>query len=357
MSRVGKRLRRIMSRRAISSQQDAEPCASGLAPRQDVDQELFPSVARLLCALSQAWVRNLDSDANAASARERERHALHDEEALHDPGLAEGTGALGSEGSGADGPWASGALMPAALREWHSFLDEVFPSLLDWAGPHQPASLRRLAFGVVASVVRDVPLDTNPEAADSLGRYCFPMLPLLNASLSGPASTPCDPRAAAAAAAAPRQEARLVEYRSLHEHRSIRSATRQMLQNGVYCLGILAEQGGQSVALEALKLRFLLLALLNLSAEVGDVVHDNAVDALLPPFPHPFRERAKSEHAANVSPAKTYVLRTRSMLLSNTKGIDSLPLRTGGGAGTHSRSLLAGRPARHDDYNGRPSVG
>ena len=275
-----------MSRRAICSKQDAEPLAAGLSSRQDADQVLFPSVVRLLCALSQVWVRNLDSDANAASARELERH---DEEAPHDTvleagagplGLAEETGTLGSEGSGAEGPRVSGTLMPAALREWQSFLDEVFPSVLDWAGPHQPASLRRLAFGVVASVVRVGPLDAHPEAAGALERYCFPLLPLLNASLSGPASTSSDPRADA-----PRQAACLVEYSSPHEHRSIRSATRQMLQNGAYCLGILAEKGGQSVALEALKLRSMLLALLNLSADVDEVVRDNAVDAVPPTCP------------------------------------------------------------------------
>jgi hypothetical protein len=35
-----------------------------------------------------------------------------------------------------------------ALAEWQNLLDEVFPAILDWAGPLQPEWLRRLAFGV-----------------------------------------------------------------------------------------------------------------------------------------------------------------------------------------------------------------
>jgi hypothetical protein len=39
-------------------------------------------------------------------------------------------------------------VLKPALAEWQNLLDEVFPAILDWAGPLQPEWLRRLAFGV-----------------------------------------------------------------------------------------------------------------------------------------------------------------------------------------------------------------
>ena len=39
-------------------------------------------------------------------------------------------------------------VLKPAFAEWQNLLDEVFPAILDWAGPLQPEWLRRLAFGV-----------------------------------------------------------------------------------------------------------------------------------------------------------------------------------------------------------------
>ena len=66
----------------------------------------------------------------------------------------------------------------------------MYPSVLDWAGPHQPAWLRRLGFGLLATVLRDLPSSLHPKAVSAFDRYSMPLLPLLNASLSQVADPP-----------------------------------------------------------------------------------------------------------------------------------------------------------------------
>ena len=180
--------------------------------------------------------------------------------------------------------------------------DKLF--LLDGAGPHQDPWLRGLAFAVVAAAVRDVSLAlcAHPEAAGTLNRYCFPLLPLLNASLAldtslsqpqAQAPTPAGAQAPLSAGHTPlppqhvqharartaaSQQPCLEEYRSGRELEVWRADTNLMLHNAAYCLGIVAQHGGEGVALQALDLHPLLLALLRSSdAAVGDAVRDNAV--------------------------------------------------------------------------------
>ena len=75
------------------------------------------------------------------------------------------------------------AIAKPLVSQWQEILDQLFPSLLEWAGPHQPPWLRRLAFGVTAAVVRDAPVHLHPSAEGCFDRYGLSMLPLLNASL------------------------------------------------------------------------------------------------------------------------------------------------------------------------------
>ena len=56
------------------------------------------------------------------------------------------------------------------------------------------------------------------------------------------------------------------------------SDTNRMLQNAAFCLGILAEHGGEDVAIEALKMQPSLLGLVrSRDSSVGESARDNAV--------------------------------------------------------------------------------
>jgi hypothetical protein len=161
-------------------------------------------------------------------------------------------------------------VLKAALTEWQSILDDIFPSLLEWAGPHQPDWLRRLAFGVVGSVVRDAPLSLDTRAMGAFDRYSFPLLPLLNASLSEAVDE-------AEGSDSSSEEPRLDELHTRKDQATMREARRGMLQNAAYCVGALASQGEKGVALEALKLHPMLLELVRPDRHIDAVVYDNAV--------------------------------------------------------------------------------
>lgn len=166
VSRMVKRVRRVMSRRALCNRHDADAArhaarahdataTAGLASAgaSEADRELFSALARWLCELVRSWVKNLEALGEGGA---RARNACRRGDASHvrpphtgppsharepetRPSPEEGglvsceAGPLEDDGS--DG-WApdDGAHVLRSLDEWQGFFDPVFPCLLDWAG-------------------------------------------------------------------------------------------------------------------------------------------------------------------------------------------------------------------------------
>ena len=260
LKRLTKRLRKLIMERALCNRKSD-------ALSWQTSQDLYTSVSHMLCALSRSWAKYAATEALAVAKNPTGRVLQETVEQL----LVQEPSKTVQKDDDAHALWE---IMKSALAEWQNFLDEVFPAILDWAGPLQPEWLRRLAFGVVGAIVQDAPLSLHPKAIGSFDRYSFPLFPLLNASLAQ----------ALDGVANAKQKSRLQEEVDLEEDRltvqarqMIRTSKHQMLQNAAYCVGILATQGDKEVALEAFKLRPRLLALLQPQCRADAAARDNAV--------------------------------------------------------------------------------
>jgi hypothetical protein len=113
----------------------------------------------------------------------------------------------------------------------------------------------------------------HPRALGAFDRYAYPLFPLLNASLAQASEI-----AGHARAKSRLQEVACVEEElTVQVRKLIRTSKHQMLQNAAYCVGILAAQGDNGVALEAFKLYPMLLTVLQPRCRVDAAVRDNAV--------------------------------------------------------------------------------
>ena len=262
LKRLNKRLQKLMAEQALCNR---KPDRLSLQTVQD----LYGAVATMLCALSRAWAQDVEVQVLGLADADARRHAskqvrLSQDEMLLRDGMVQDNTAREPT------PATTWAVVKPALNEWQNVLDQVYVRVLDWAGPHQPEWLRRLAFGVAGSIVREAPTALHEDAMGAFDRYSFPLVPLLNASL---------------AQAAPRKSrnhgAGLEEELTEQQQQQTRAAKQQMLRNCAFCAGIMAAKGGGAVALEALKLHPALLALLEPACPVESVVRDNAVSRCL----------------------------------------------------------------------------
>ena len=255
LKRLSKRLGRLMTERAL--------CNKKRQMSWQTSQRLYGALAHLLCALSSVWAQDVVSSmpphvllADLRGGGRMLEEAADDEVPQHD--------------DQADGKGGWEARLAAALADWQSLFDVVYPSVLDWAGPHEPDWLRRLAFGLVATVARQAPWRLHDDGASELDRYAYPLFPLLNMSLAQAADANILGTAGDDVEAEHTPELR----------NTLWTAKQQMLQNAAFCVGVLGAQGTGGVAMEALKVEPLLMALLDKTCVVDDAVRDNAVGAL-----------------------------------------------------------------------------
>jgi hypothetical protein len=228
LKRLTKRIIKIMTERALCNRRPDKMS-------WQTAQDLYGAVAHMFCALSRAWATDVelqtlskatDIQHTLVAASDSNRQQIH----LTDETLKLADAQNDKDQRASKATWA---ILQPALAEWQNILDEVFPTVLDWAGPHQPHWLRRLAFGLVGSLVRDLPCYLHPKAMGAFDRYSMPLFPLLNFSLSQTAYPENDGTDAD----------NLEDVQTALERRLQRSANHQMLQNAAYCVGVLATQG------------------------------------------------------------------------------------------------------------------